>query len=249
MPCLTPVPPPGFVADTARDSLLVRAEVRQWLAPLLRTRGDWAGYDAHPLAGGRGGTCRVRVDGHEVVVRPYRRGGWVARVLYDTYLGRHPRPFRELQALVALRQAGVPVVEVYGAAVHWLAPGVYRGWLATRYVTGATTLWEWLAAAPPAAERAAVLATAGRAVRRLHDSGWRHPDLNLTNILVAPGPVGLPDVLLIDFDRACQGTRRAGHDLLRLERSARKLDPPGTTVTAADLAALRAAYAAGASCR
>src|SRR5436190_1964834 len=111
--------PPGFelIRDESTTTLL-RTDLRAWLLPLLRARGDgWAGYETRGLAAGRGGTQRVHAAGHEVVVRPYRRGGLVAWVLHDTYLGWQPRPFRELCTLAALRQRGAPVVDVYAATV------------------------------------------------------------------------------------------------------------------------------------
>ena len=228
--------------------MLVRSELRSWLLPLLRAgESDWAGYETRALAGGRGGTRVVRADGHEVVVRPYRRGGMVASVLHDTYFGWQPRPFRELATLAGLRQSGAPVVQVYAAAVQWLVPGCYRGWLVTQYVAGSQTLWEWLSADPQSPQREQVLAQVGRAIRRLHDCGGAHPDLNLNNILIGvrSAAMELPQVVFIDFD----GPRRAPQaNLARLERSARKLDPGGTRITAADLDTLRAAYAAGVAC-
>jgi hypothetical protein len=238
-------------------TMLVRSECCSWLLPLLRARqSDWASYQTQALAAGRGGARLVRTDGHEVVVRPYRRGGLAAWVLHDTYFGWHPRPFRELGTLAALRQSGAPVVEVYAAVVQWLAPGCYRGWLVTRYVAGSRTLWEWLSEHPQSPQRAQVLAQVGRAIRRLHDCGSGHPDLNLNNILIGASPEAAdpPPVVFIDFD----GPRRTPQaDVARLERSARKLDRDGTRVTAADLDTVRAAYAtrpaarpaAGAECR
>src|SRR5206468_874564 len=144
-------------------------------------------------------------------------------------------PFRELYAMEALRQKAAPIVEVYGAAVHWLIPGCYRGWLATRYVPGARSLWTWVLAAPSTAERNAVFRQVGHALRRLHASGGCHPDLNLNNILVCPGTQG-PNVLFIDFDRAHAPLRRQAvqADLARLRRSADKLDPRGERVTRLD---------------
>jgi hypothetical protein len=250
--CVTP--PPGFecVRD-ARLQLLVRADVQSWLVPLLRVaaRAEWAGYATRyatrPLAGGRGG-ARI-VPAHQVVVRPYRRGGLPARLLHDTYFGWQPRPFRELCVTAALQQRGAPVVEVYGAAVAWRIPACYRGWLATRYVDGARTFWEWVSAAPPATVGGTVFRDVGRAIRRLHECGARHPDecgarhpdLNANNILLSPAA----GVLFIDFDRARlaagNGAPPAG-DLDRLWRSLRKLDPHGRCVTAADFELLRAAY-------
>ena len=240
--------PPGFewIRD-GRTTLLVRSDVRSWIVPLLRAAtGQQSGFVSRDLAGGRGGTRVVRGDGHEVVVRPYRRGGLPAWVLQQTYLGWRPRPFRELFFTEMLRLQGVPVAEVYAASVCWLAPGCYRGWLVTRFVPGARTFWEWARSAVPAEERAAVLRSIGAATRRLHDSGARHPDLNLNNILVyRRSDAPHAEVCFIDFDRARRPTRlcrRPPADLIRLRRSARKLDPAGEYVTADDLDSVEAAY-------
>jgi 3-deoxy-D-manno-octulosonic acid kinase len=243
------IPPPGFewVRD-GRARFLVRSDLRTSILPLLRAAaGDWAGYATRALSGGRGGVRVVHMTDHQVVVRPYRRGGLPSRVFRDTYFGLTPRPFRELCVTEALRRQGIPTVEVYGASVRWLVPGCYKGWLATRYVSGACTFWEWICAAPAARERAAVLASIGKATRRLHDTGARHPDLNLNNILIraAASSPSMPEVWFIDFDRArvagpCRRTSSA--DLARLRRSARKLDPEGARLTAADLDCLEAAY-------
>jgi 3-deoxy-D-manno-octulosonic acid kinase len=246
-------PPPGFecVRD-GRTLLLVRSDLHEWMVPLLRRAGaNWDGYETRLLPGGRGGTLVVQAPGHEaVVVRPCRRGGLAARAARDVYFGWRPRPFRELRTVDSLRQAGAPVVEAYGAVVRWLGPAWYRGWLATRYVPTATTFWDWAAAAPPTPERQIVLRLIGRAIRRLHEHGGRHPDLNLRNILVCRGEKGAdaPEIVFIDFDRA----RPVGHcrrppssELARLQRSARKLDPQGARITPADLEAMATAYREG----
>lgn len=247
-------PPSGFewVHDGHRV-LLVRADVRDWLVALLRAADErWAGYETRALSGGRGGVTVVRAAGHDVVVRRYHRGGLPAWVLRDTYFGRSPRPFRELCVTEELRRRGAPVIEVYGASVHWLLPACYKGALATRYMEQARTLWEWLRDADGVAVRAAAFAAVGRAIRRLHDAGGRHPDLNLNNILIGAVADGLvPVVRFIDFDRA-RAAPPAHHtpevDLARLERSARKLDPTARVVTAADLDVLHAAYREGGAC-
>jgi 3-deoxy-D-manno-octulosonic acid kinase len=238
--------PPGFEwVREGRTPSVVRSDLRAWLVPLLRGAADKAlGDAAQGLAGGRGGTTVVRGNDHEVVIRPYRRGGLAAWVLHDTYIGWSPRPFRELGALATLRQHGAPVVEVYGACVRWLRPACYKGWIATRYMAGAQTLWQWVLAARDAGDHDAVFRLVGSAIRQLHRCGGRHPDLNLNNILICPPPSS-PVVLFIDFDRPRLASP-FGHaslaDLARLERSARRLDPNGRYVTAADLVALRAAY-------
>jgi 3-deoxy-D-manno-octulosonic acid kinase len=196
------------------------------------------------LTGGRGGAKVVEGSADAVVVRPFRRGGLPAVLLFDLYFGWTPRPFREVDATEALRRQGAPVIEVLGAAVHWIVPGCYRGWLATRYLPGACTLWEWLSDAHTPVARTDVLRRVGEAIRRLHECGGRHPDLNLTNVLVQSGP-GAPVIVFIDFDRARRGAHRyrtADADLARLRRSVQKLDPRGERISAQDFADLEAAY-------
>ncbi len=238
-------PLPGF--EEVRDGrvrFLVRSDVRAWLVPLLRAAGhQWTGYAPRPLSGGRGGAQVVAA--HAVVVRPCRRGGLPARLLHDTHFGWTPRPFRELRVTETLRQRGGPVVEVYGAAVEWLLPGCYRGWVATRYMHGARTLWEWATTPPPAPERSVLWEQVGKAVHRLHACGVRHPDLNANNILLCPAVAPALDVLFIDFDRARMDVgsgREPEADLDRLWRSLRKLDPQGRYASLADFALVRAAY-------
>jgi len=247
--------PAGF--DVLQDSdwtLLVQQHKRPWLEPLLRNvECLGAVYPTQPLPGGRGGTVRVHAAGHETVVRPCRRGGLPARLLHDLYFGRRPRPFAELAAMETLRQRGVPVVEVYGAAVHWVGPCWYRGWLATRFVPDALTFWQWACAPGDAAGRARVLRAVGVAVRRLHDGGGTHPDLNANNVLIEPAarPDADPSVTFIDFDRARiapDGQATPGSELDRLWRSLRKLDPHGQYITAAAFDTVRTAYAEAAAC-
>jgi hypothetical protein len=103
---------------------------------------------------------------------------------------------------------------------------------ATAEITGALSMHDLLAGAPPAVWRAWTTA-AGRALARWHQAGLLHPDLNLGNIL-ARQPAGTPpvpeDLVVIDLDgaRLRQRVGRAGRAraLARLERSARKLFGP-----------------------
>lgn len=229
-------------------SLLVRSDVRDWLVPLLVSVARGSGeYATRGLGGGRGGAAVVRVNGYELVLRSCRRGGLPARVLHDTYFGVRPRPFREVIVLETLRRRQVPVVEAMGACVRWLAPGCYRGWVATRYVPGARTLWDWASGGAGGWDRGTVWQLVGKAVRQLHAAGATHPDLNLRNILLAPGGA-VPRVVFVDFDRPRLSGRGNGEaDLARLERSAHKLDPQGRWVTPADLQRLHAAYDEGAT--
>lgn len=246
--------PPGF---TWLPGTGVRAAVRSDLAPVL---GPWllgrelvAPPDAEPIARGRGAAYRATLPGGvRAVVRPYRRGGMLGRIVRATYLGlgSRPRPLRELIVTAEARARGVATAEVLAARIDG---GVaYRGTLVTAEVAGATPLIDALAGETPT-RRAALGTAAGHAVARLHAAGVVHADLNLTNILVTDGG-GVPTAVLVDFDRARLAspplTARVRRRMLaRLARSARKLDADGTLVGDAAVA-FRRAYEAdtGRSC-
>ena len=230
----------------------VRAAIRRDLVPRI---GPWLLAPALELpraaervGSGRGGAWRVELPGGlRVVVRLYRRGGLVARVVRDTYLGPRPRPLHELAVTVEARRRGVVAPEVLGARVE--GGLVYRGALVTAEVPNARTLITALRAAAGARERCALAARAGRAVARLHDAGVYHADLNLTNLLV--GPNGADDVVVVDFDRArvrggSLGARARRRNLARLARSLAKLDPGGALGGPELRRAFVAAYGTGA---
>lgn len=227
--------PPGFESVRREcHEWLLRSDLRDSLTILMD--GIAAGQTGTLIDGGRGGAYAVQLEGLTAIVRPYRRGGLPGRVLRDTYcqVGGPPRPFRELQVIEALRQRGVPTVEPLAAAVHWIGWRRYRGWLVTRAIDGAQSLWHILKDHPNPTVREAALRASATAIARLHAIGATHPDLNFNNILVRGD-----EAWLIDFDR---GREQATHPqqqraLARLRRSARKLDPSGRVISDADLAA------------
>jgi 3-deoxy-D-manno-octulosonic acid kinase len=106
---------------------------------------------------------------------------------------------------------------------------LYRGVLVTRALEGCRALGEALRAAASGEERDAWLRCAVRAVRRLHQAGIHHPDLNVANVLVTDRPDA--DAALIDFDRATVGAAPLGRlqtalACRRLSRSIAKLALP-----------------------
>ncbi len=171
-------------------------------------------------AGGRGGVAVIVTPAGECILRHYRRGGVVARLMGDRYLwtGRgQTRSFREFRLLVHIVELGLPgPVPVAARAVR---RGLYyRADLITRRIEHAHTLAECLAQGRLDAELAAEV---GALVARFHREGVWHADLNAHNVLVAP--TGL---YLIDFDRGRLREPDAGwrwSNLKRLRRSLVKL--------------------------
>lgn len=206
----------------------------------------WRGQGAlREQSGGRGGVQVVTTPVGACVLRHYRRGGLVARVLGDRYLwcgADATRCFAELRLLGVIAQLELP--GPVPVAARYVRSGLYyRADLLTRQIPDAQTLAQCLAAGRLDAARARAV---GAVVARFHRAGIWHADLNAHNVLVTP-----QGVHLIDFDRSRQraqgdGWRQA--NLQRLRRSLVKLGAAATGEAAFDAAIwqpLVAAYEAG----
>lgn len=183
----------GFVELRARGAI-------GWVRADLAAAGldaFWAPLEPLPGAKGRGGVGRLCANGVDLVVRPFRRGGALGRLLQDRY-ARPERAKRELEVLAALRNEGVPVV-VPVAAVARRGRAFWRLRLCTERVADALPAPAFLAA-HPASRRFAVEAIA-IVVRLAFDAGLHHPDLHLDNVLCAVRGDKVRAVL-VDLDRA-----------------------------------------------
>ncbi|HIJ64821.1 MAG TPA: hypothetical protein HPP77_02635 [Candidatus Hydrogenedentes bacterium] len=209
-------------------------------------REEWAvaisgallrGHGCEQVEGaGRGALERFPFESGVGLIRTYRRGGFVRRFVEDAYFLQN-RPLREFQLLVALFDEELPTAEPLG--VLWERRGpFYRGKIATR-VLEAVGLCQFLGdevekmgTVPSRFARLgqspfSLMTDLGRLVRRMHDLGVYHADLQVHNVLV--GAAG--DLYLIDFDKAKRfpaltAVQRA-QNLFRFRRSLDKngLDP------------------------
>jgi 3-deoxy-D-manno-octulosonic acid kinase len=170
---------------------------------------------------GRGSAYFIDAPFGRVVLREYLRGGLPGRLIRARYLftgWAGSRPLAEYYLLEKLFEEGLPVPAPVAALVrrHGLS---YAGSLITLKIDNTATLADRLI--DGSAERAHWQA-AGRCIRRFHDKGVVHADLNARNILVDDAG----EIYLIDFDRA---RIRPGEDaafarnIARLQRSLEKL--------------------------
>ncbi|MDN6323525.1 MAG: 3-deoxy-D-manno-octulosonic acid kinase [Halomonas sp.] len=163
------------------------------------------------------------------VLRPYRRGGLIARLSKTRYLwtgAERTRAFRELRLTARLFSLGLPVPRPVAVCVTRHGPA-YEAALITRRIAGAGALAERLenATATPL-----LLERVGRMIRRFHDAGLDHVDLNARNILVDTDDTPW----LIDLDRCRLRAPGKWHtaNLARLERSLAKFANPDATAHA-----------------
>lgn len=173
-----------------------------------------------PASTGRGATWFIDTGSDGLVLRGYRRGGMVGRLIQDWYVytgEARTRPAREWRVLRYVEARGLPGPGVVAARYVRQGP-IYRADILTLRLPGTTPLSAVLAARALPRERWMAI---GRCIRRFHDAGVCHADLNAHNILINDKGA----VFLIDFDRA--RLRRPGRwvsaNLARLARSLDKL--------------------------
>jgi 3-deoxy-D-manno-octulosonic acid kinase len=180
----------------------------------------WRKHDSiEGTARGRGTTWFIRTGDSSFVLRHYRRGGLMAKFSRDRYWWHgesQTRAFAEWYLTYHLHRAGLPVPTPIAA--RYQRQGLfYRADLITqrienseplaaRLLKGPLSLTQWIAV--------------GRCIRRFHDAGVCHADLNAHNILLTP-----EQVYLIDFDRGTLRKRGwwADTTLVRLYRSLEKI--------------------------
>ena len=203
--------PPGYervVLDNDVE-LIALPSVVDGVRHALTTTGTLFDYaatrpGARELAG-RGVAYDIAAPGSYTnerwVVRHYRRGGVVARFLKDRYLDSGvKRPIRELTASARARERGVATPEVVAAAIYPVG-GWYRADIVTRFLPDSRDLADRLFRDDDVERRRAAMSLAGALMRRAHEAGVVHNDLNLKNILIA-GDRGAEQAWLLDLDRA-----------------------------------------------
>ncbi len=146
------------------------------------------------------------------------RGGWTASLWRDRFAGQR-RLLDNLRVPVEAARRDVPTAAPMALLIEHAIAGLYRAWLAVEELDATDLRTRLVAGQPPSpGELRAVL----QVVRRMHDRGVEHRDLNLGNLLVRRGPE--PRAFVIDLDRARLHRRPLGfrarlRALRRLERS------------------------------
>ncbi len=250
-----PALPPGFETWTfAGGSSAARrdvaAAVREALAAAPSLYAWAAAQPGRREFTGRGAAFGVTLGGRSAVVRHARHGGLLAPVLGDLFWGA-PRFYREAELSRALagRKVRTPAVL---AGVCYRAGPCHRADVVTAAVEGTDLVELFWGAAPPAGDaRAAVLGAIGILVRRLHDAGFVHPDLQLRNLLVS-GAGNAPEAWLLDVDTCrplkADGDADRARNLDRLYRSWAKWNRlRGERLTDRDRALFSAGYLADAA--
>jgi len=172
-------------------------------------------------AQGRGSAYFVQLQGRECVLRHYHRGGMIARLLNDRYWWSglyRTRAWQEWFLLGQLRKRELPVPTVVAARV--CKQGLfYRADIIMERIPRSYSLAHILASQSLSD---VLWKKIGVTLRRFHQRGVYHADLNAHNILLDDAGT----VHLIDFDKGeIRRIRRAWQldNLQRFRRSLEKL--------------------------
>jgi hypothetical protein len=220
--------PPRFVERRERAAYwLVDAAFADALAAL-----GWPRWEAveHALRGagatGRAATAILALPGRpeRIHLRPVRHGGLLAP-LWGGAIWGVARPAAELRATARLLGAGAPVPRPLLVAARRACGPLWSAVFGTLHVEDARDGFAWLAANPARADLLRAAHAAGAAIRRFHDAGGSHADLQIKNLLVRERGADL-EVLVIDLDRAdASGSpppARRMRELMRLVRALHK---------------------------
>lgn len=217
--------------ETLRSPAYHLALNPDWLEPLRRAGLlEAAGFDAALRSArarppGRGPQRLVDWPGvaSPLRLRECRRGGALGSLFSNRFVSPR-RVERELELWLGLAARGAPLPAAVGAFSRRRGL-LWECHLGTLDRSASRDGLDWLATSPDRARREPVAAALGDALRRFHDAGGLHGDLNLRNVLIEPGEAG-PRCLLVDLAsaRATRGAapRERIRDFLRLERSLAK---------------------------
>jgi len=196
------------------------AELPAMQALGLHLQNRWQDYLRAGLAGGRGRIAIVETRTRRLLLKQLRRGGALRTLWRDRFAG-NGRLLANLTLPFEAIDRGVSTPPVVAMLLVSGPPGFWRGWLAVELVEHAQDLASQLIDGELTEDHWEL---ALQQVRKLHDAGIEHPDLNLGNLMTDQDGAAW----IIDLDKAQRradpldaGARAAG--LRRLRRSYRKL--------------------------
>ncbi len=176
-----------------------------------------------PAAGiGRANVIYFVHDENKLVLKHYYRGGLVASIVKDKYLGldiENTRAFKEWRLLKKMQQLGLAVPEAVAAHVEKYL-FFYRADLITREIENAETLADVLI---KQAINADSWRKIGACIKSFHQHDVYHSDLNARNVLLVDSLQQPGDVYLIDFDNSYIRSDTESWKLANLARLKRSL--------------------------
>jgi 3-deoxy-D-manno-octulosonic acid kinase len=175
---------------------------------------------------GRGAVWFINSQFGQFVIRRYRRGGLIAKFNKSHFFftgQKNTRPWLELSLLEYMCSIGLPVPRPIGG-LYTLNKGFYRGELLTQTIENAQDLFDIIKTGNSTTVNWQEI---GAVVKRFHDEGIYHSDLNCHNIMVDQNG----KVWLIDFDKCEQRTHNTQWKQANIDRLKRSLDKESNLYT------------------
>ncbi len=203
----------GIIYDS---DVIVEAKESMFLPDYWREREAVDGYETS----GRGSHALfINTNGARWVLRHYHRGGFVAKLSRDRYwwLGEDKtRAFHEWLLLADLYQQGLPVPRPIAAHYHRAGP-TYTANIIVSFIPHTRSLTQRLKERGTTGDN---WREVGHTIRRFHDEGVWHADLNADNVLIDD----TGRVFLVDFDRGQVRAADGGWKEANLKRLHRSLE-------------------------
>lgn len=197
--------PPGLPPDCAE----VRSPAGVWIArracaaAIAGGQADFilsgAGARQAAAGSGRGPLARFTLAGIPAVGKRALHGGLLGPVLGGLYLGRG-RALGQLRASVRLARAGVPTPEILAIGSRRVAGCLHAQAIVAREIEGARNLHGLAGERLTGARRREILDRTARVLRDMHDAGFVHADLNLSNLVWGRGPAG-ETLFVVDLEQ------------------------------------------------
>jgi hypothetical protein len=188
-------------------------------------------------------------NGERMILRQYSHGGVLRGIMGNLYLFGS-RSFQELALTEEVRFCGIPTVQPIGA-IHCLTfPPFYQAYFLSKEIPRAKDLTQFFKEIGPCPSlqnlilKRKIIRSTGNLLRKFHQAGFFHRDLQLKNILVKE-----EQLFLIDFDRSYRKSvlsiRERIKNLLRLNRSVEKWKRSDLLITRTDLWRFFSVYSEG----
>lgn len=212
----------GTLSDLQNNGSVIRYDtaILDQIEPRLFDLG-WLMSEGHHRgsSSGRGEAHFLSFEGRELVLRHFHRGGLIGKFNRDLYMRTGLEQSRSMQEFELLRWMHGERLPVPRPVAAQMTPTgfLYRAALVTERIPNARPVEEVLRDKPLSME---VWGRVGQTIRRMHDAGVYHSDLNCRNILID----AQEKIWLIDFDKSERRARGTWtiENLERLQRSLRK---------------------------
>lgn len=221
-----------LLKENYKDLLFISDE--KYLKNLILSQQSFAFY----FEGRRPYPSILLNNGQRVIIRKYHHGGIFGNFGKDLYLFGS-RAFKELILTEEVRACGIPTSEPVCAIHQSIFPFFYKAYLLSLEIPDAHDLKRFLIEIGKELSpqnliiKRRIIRSIGSLVKKFHDNGFFHRDLQLKNILVSRG-----QTFIIDFDRCYRKSqlslKQKINNILRLKRSVEKWKRTGLPVTRTD---------------